>query len=409
MTRIDHQNLGFGHPVLSAFFEEHHPMKGPMVTQTLQDIIGKEPLHWRGDKDALADFNGAFENLQGNHSQLSESEMQEFAQFLSTIHFPPNPYRNLDNSLKTDLSLEGQVTTSLLGSPGIQLPNGNPQRGLELFQPPVRLAVFDLSCNNCHTLPTGLGTNTTFDGENYQPLEGSKPNVANHGLVSGDGQSNVTIKIPHLRNLHEKIGMEVSNNTSTRGFGFSHDGAVWSLAQIISSQLFLFENVQDQADMIAFLMSFAGSDLPTANGEGLDSPPGTLSKDSHAGVGKQMTLTSQDISPEQSQLLALMLSEAELNRLGLVARTKRGGLAYLGSGIFQTDRAGVTRDIGRLLRQVSNQNPLTLTLVPEGSEIRIGIDRDSDGTLDRDELRQGLGEAGTYVYSDQNLEVSDEN
>ena len=28
-------------------------MKGPMTTQTMQDIIGHEPLHWRGDRSGL--------------------------------------------------------------------------------------------------------------------------------------------------------------------------------------------------------------------------------------------------------------------------------------------------------------------------------------------------------------------
>ncbi|MDB6037285.1 MAG: hypothetical protein JWM99_1126, partial [Verrucomicrobiales bacterium] len=32
-----------------------HPLKGPMVTQSLQDIIGHEPFHWRGDRDGLED------------------------------------------------------------------------------------------------------------------------------------------------------------------------------------------------------------------------------------------------------------------------------------------------------------------------------------------------------------------
>src|SRR4029079_5659630 len=30
-----------------------HPMKGPMMTQSLRGIIGNEPLHWRGDRVGL--------------------------------------------------------------------------------------------------------------------------------------------------------------------------------------------------------------------------------------------------------------------------------------------------------------------------------------------------------------------
>lgn len=48
-----------------------HPMKGPMTTQTFQDIIGKEPLHWRGDRTGLEAFNGAFTGLQGDDVQLT--------------------------------------------------------------------------------------------------------------------------------------------------------------------------------------------------------------------------------------------------------------------------------------------------------------------------------------------------
>lgn len=56
-ARPDGNNLGQGliglEPNTTPVpFEPFHPMKGPMTTQTLQDIIGKEPLHWRGDRAA---------------------------------------------------------------------------------------------------------------------------------------------------------------------------------------------------------------------------------------------------------------------------------------------------------------------------------------------------------------------
>ena len=38
----------------------YHPMKGVMMTQTLQDIMGHEPFHWRGDKSHLGEFNPTF-------------------------------------------------------------------------------------------------------------------------------------------------------------------------------------------------------------------------------------------------------------------------------------------------------------------------------------------------------------
>ena len=51
--------------------ESLHPMKGPMMTQSLRGIIGNEPLHWRGDRAGIENFNGAFTSLLGGPSQLT--------------------------------------------------------------------------------------------------------------------------------------------------------------------------------------------------------------------------------------------------------------------------------------------------------------------------------------------------
>ena len=104
-------NLGANVPALNTGFTDFHPMKGPMTTQTLQDIIGKEPHHWRGDKDGIEEFNGAYVALMGDDEMLTDAEMQELEDYLATIYFPPNPYRNLDNSLPTNLPLPGQFTS----------------------------------------------------------------------------------------------------------------------------------------------------------------------------------------------------------------------------------------------------------------------------------------------------------
>src|SRR6185503_6170088 len=57
--------------------DDWHPMKGPFLTPTLQDIIGKEPFHWRGDRDGIEEFNPLFESLLGDDQQLNAAEMQE--------------------------------------------------------------------------------------------------------------------------------------------------------------------------------------------------------------------------------------------------------------------------------------------------------------------------------------------
>ena len=83
--------------------------------------------------------------------------MQQFEDFLATIHFPPNPFRNLNNSLPNNLPLPGHYTTGRFAAPGNPLPNGNAIVGLSDY----RNSGLDggLECVTCHTLPTGAGTN----------------------------------------------------------------------------------------------------------------------------------------------------------------------------------------------------------------------------------------------------------
>ncbi|MCP4203999.1 MAG: YncE family protein [bacterium] len=117
-----------------SFPPDWHPMKGPMATQTLQDIVGKEPHHWRGDRDGLEEFAEAFRVLLGDDKKLSRSKMKKFEKFLATIHFPPNPFRNFDNSLPTSVSLTDHHRSGRFGNEGASLPKGNARRGLELFR-----------------------------------------------------------------------------------------------------------------------------------------------------------------------------------------------------------------------------------------------------------------------------------
>src|SRR5262249_44540250 len=134
-----------------------HPMKGPMSTQTLQDIIGKEPHHWRGDREGIEAFAGAFQSLLGDDAPLGDADMQAFEDFLATIHFPPNPSRNFDNSLPTNLPLPGQFAVGRFATQGglpkgAPMPNGDAQHGLFLF----RAGLLDGgNCVTCHTVPTG--------------------------------------------------------------------------------------------------------------------------------------------------------------------------------------------------------------------------------------------------------------
>jgi len=396
------QNLAANIPGLTGGFEDWHPMKGPMTTQTLQDIIGKEPLHWRGDRDGIEEFGGAFMGLQGDDVQLTPTEMQEFEDFLATLHFPPNPFRNFFNDLPTALDLTGHTTTGEFGPAGLPLGVGNAVEGLALFRPPNLLDMNALACSTCHTMPTGMGPDMTAVGFTFQPIPPG-PNGERHlALVSVDGSTNKSLKIPQLRNMHEKVGFELSQTESRAGFGFIHDGSVDTIARFITEPVFSLSSDQQVADMVAFMLSFAGSDLPGGSTNLLNlEPPGPLSRDAHAAVGRQSTLIDVASAPaSQLALLSDMIDLADAGEVGLIVKGVQAGLqrgyTYVGGGMFQSDRLAESLTAAALQASAAAGSELTFTVMPFGTETRAGIDRDEDTFLDRDELDAGSDPADPF-------------
>ncbi|HET9932477.1 MAG TPA: hypothetical protein VFQ35_17365, partial [Polyangiaceae bacterium] len=102
-------------PLTSRFL----PVKGPMTTQSLRGMANHGAMHWRGDRRGGLDstvhvqpdtgafdeqaafkaFNVAFPGLNGRSAQLSPEQMQSFTDFILALSYPPNPIRNLDDSL----------------------------------------------------------------------------------------------------------------------------------------------------------------------------------------------------------------------------------------------------------------------------------------------------------------------
>ena len=75
-----------------------HPMKGPLLTQTLRGLAGEFEFHWRGDRPGLAAFNGTFVTLMGGN-RLDDENMTAFAAYLRDIRFSGNPHRTLQDQL----------------------------------------------------------------------------------------------------------------------------------------------------------------------------------------------------------------------------------------------------------------------------------------------------------------------
>ncbi len=319
---------------------QQHPMKGPLLTQTMQDIIGHPSMHWSGDKANLGGFAAAFVNLQGADAALTNPQVSEFEQMLDSVHIPPDPYRNLNNSFNTNVSIPGPH--------GTVARVGNAELGRQEFE------------NNCRACHAG--------------------NSLRGDLIRNGGAFGLQLirRGPSWRNFYERFGLWFDDATaSNSGFGFQQDGTFDST-----------HNESRSANLMAFMLSVNGRFPYAPAGQ----TEGNQSKDTHAAVGKQLVLTGT-VSGADAQTLNQFLGMSDAGAVGLVIKgmvgTEARGYAYIGSGQFQSDRANEILTTQALQALASTSNPLVVTVVPAGSETRIGIDHDVDGAFDRDELDRG--------------------
>ncbi len=323
-----------------------HPMKGPMTTQVLQGIVGNGPMHWRGEKDNLTEFNAAFTHLQGREFEITAQEMQQLTDYVGSLVFPPNPNRNIDDTLKTSVAIFGGQATGLGGT-------GNPTTGLNLYQTLQNFgAPPGLTCNACHALPTG--TNQRVD-------------------IPAPGGEQQNRKNAHLREVWRKVGANRQSQTALRGVGFDHNGEEATLQDLLSIGFQWAAGAQGQQqrrDIEAFMLSF---------------PSGT-----RAGVGQQVT--ADGVSDDTARINQFV-TIANGGSVGLIVKGPLGGEArgwFLQGGQFVADREGdAPMSPAQMLAQAAAGSELTYTMVPAGSQNRLGVDRDLDGFRDRDELDAG--------------------
>jgi len=336
-----------------------HPMKGPMVTQTFQDMLGVK--HWRGDRAGLEDFNVTFTDLLGRDAQLATNEMQEFKDFLATIVFPPNRFRNLDNTFSTNVPLPGQTGVDWEGELNdVPLPNGNARNGFEIFA--RRFFIGERRCDACHNGDSGNG----FEQDIFELAR-------NNGL---------RFKGQQLRSLADKLGMNMRSTSSRAGFGFFHDGRADTLTSFLRGAG--MSNNQDIADTISFLLSFSGG----GTGTGSDSDHQDHSVP--AAIGRQTTVTNSQPTPLLQEMLRV---SDDASRVDLIVRGRKNGINrswfhVQGHG-FQSDHQNEVADLTQLLSLASSDQPLTFTMVLRGTGQRLGLDRDDDGYFDRTEIEVG--------------------
>lgn len=322
------------------FLEGFDPEKGPMVTQSLRGLPGTGLLHWRGDRANLFAFNPAFVGLMGRTGVLPDSEMTAFAAFVDPLVYPPNPAQNLDRTMP-------------------DAPPGQPsaRRG-ELFF--MSTTVDGGTCNNCHTVPTGTNGQVIDDAALLEDQD---------------------VKIPQLRNLYKKTGFaDVPGAVNKRGFGFTHDGAIDNLFNFLKFPGFNFgptPAVQDanRRDVESFLLAFDTGTAPS--------------------IGRRITFDGTNNS--NPTLVARMDSLANQFAAGncdVIAKGRVGGIArgwvLVSGNQWLSDDSNEDPIVAAQLRALAGPgSEITVSGVPFGSGVRMGVDRDRDNAFDGDERLAG--------------------
>jgi DNA-binding beta-propeller fold protein YncE len=343
------------------FYSDFHPLKGPMTTQTLRGMANHGSMHWRGDRTAGNDpggdsndengaflkFNGAFPALLGRATPLTAEQMQSFADFMLAVTPPPNPIRELDDSL-TAAQMAGR----------------------NFYFNDI---VDTRTCNGCHVLDPASGF---FGGD---------------GKASFEGESQ-HFKIPHLRNMYAKVGMfgmprvnfltvgdHLHAGDQIRGFGFLHDGSIDTMRRFFRAIVFTFPlgDVQ-RNDMEQFMFAMDSNLKPI--------------------VGQQVTLHGSNAAsagPRIDRLIARAAAgDCELVVKGLEGGVMRGWLRQA-AGTFTSDFAGdPALTDGQMRAKVASAGvELTYLCVPPGSGTRIAIDRDEDAVLDANDVCPAVADA----------------
>jgi YVTN family beta-propeller protein len=350
---------------------EFHPMKGPMTTQTLRGLVNEGAMHWRGDRangffgvdtrtqppfDSNLSFNNfivAFQGLLGRATMPTPQEMQRFTDFQLQVQLPPNPVRNLDNSLNSAQAAGAAFYFGARRSDGT-----------------TTSADSGFNCNGCHVVNSAQG----FFGTD--------------GRASFEGITQI-FKIPHLRNIYTKIGMfgfpdsrffdlnESGNlGDQVRGFGLTNDGVVDTVDRFLSAIVFRnnllgpgvgIPDAQTRRNLEQYVLAFDTDLAPI--------------------VGQQITLTNTNstvVNPRVDLLIARARAPFNSKVLGgavtecdLVAKVAFGGRVHgylyeVASGTWDPDDGSpnIADSTLRAMAATSGQE-VTYTAVPPGSGRRI--------------------------------------
>ncbi len=336
-----------------------HPMKGPMVTQSLRGLIDpvfkdEVPLHWRGDRRVFQQFRGAFEGLLGG-SGKSRLEIQQFAAFLRDLEFPPNPLEPRDRVYRGDAE-QGRIKYGLEPA----------QTGREYV---ANTGVFCVTCH--HADFTGVPRD--YSGSRQTVSAGSFTQIFNTS---------------QLRHVYEKDFFTMS------GFGALHDGAVDGVRGFMDfvkpngGPVFPNFSDDDKDHVATFVKAFDSGTAPL--------------------VGVQVSATAANVADAHAFMnLAEARAQAEPHELDLIlkgdristdgSRERRGAVftqdASSGQWGYQFDTGAFADRVTVELVIALGAAEFTFTCVPPGMGWRLGVDRDEDDLLDFIEQTLGTDES----------------
>jgi hypothetical protein len=213
--------------------------------------------------------------------------------------------------------------------------------------------VTGLTCNTCHTLPTGHNS------------------LIVPGALLQEPQP---FKVPQLRNAYQKRGfVRSATAVSLSGFGFTHDGTDPDLFTFLSRPVF---------------GTFAGDTVRKRNLEAfvncLDTGVAPACGYARTVQAATAAAANADWTLMESQAAA---GNADFTLSGLVNGARRSWLYRPTTNDYLVDNASaspVTR--ATLQGYVTAGATLTFMAVPPGSGSRMALDRDGDGIRDADEL-----------------------
>jgi len=383
---------------------QFHPMKGPMTTQTMRGLSHSGHMHWRGDRMdgffgtdspdnndedlSFRNFIVAFPGLVGGDTSPSDAQlqadMQAFSDFQLQVLLPPNPIRNLDNSVASD-----------------QIPGRNLQAGRDFY-------FGDGGGNDCADGACLFGSEGTFgfSCEGCHRLDASQGFFGTGGTHSFENEQQI-FKIPQLRNLYQKVGMfgmpNVPFNNATdnshqgdqvRGTGFLHDGSTDTVFRFFQATVFNnnaalnagFNGGDSQRrDVEAFMLAF-DTDIAPIVGQQVTMNATTVADGPT--LARLTLMENAAGTPFTSAALGGAVTEGDLVVKGRVGGLSRGWFYDPGADLYEPDsisEPSVSRAALLAIAAVAGQE-LTFTVVPPGAGARVGLDRDEDGVLDFDEI-----------------------